>query len=383
MSRFLFSALGSAGDVHPFIAVAQALRARGHAVRILASPHFEQRIDRAGVPFVPMGTAGEYERLLRRPELWRAREGSRFIFDQLLDRLPESHAATVAAIEGSDTVLVGSTLSWGMRLVQEQHGLRGANVHLSPACLLSAFDAPVLPGIGDLSWMPWWSRRLLLSAGERLLVDRLVGPRLDAFRATLGLPPVRRILSRWMHAPELVIGAWPAWFAPAQPDWPPQTETCGFPRFDEGGAGLDPSTDAFLADGPKPIGFTPGSAMAHGERFFAKALAASAALGCRALLITPYRDQLPRSLPDGVHHLSYAPFGVLLPRLAALVHHGGIGTSAEALAAGIPQAVAPFAHDQFDNDPLTTGAAARWAATIAAAEAPATVIARRLERLAA
>jgi rhamnosyltransferase subunit B len=104
-------------------------------------------------------------------------------------------------------------------------------------------------------------------------------------------------------------------------------------------------------------------------------VAASAALNQRALLITPFADQLPHPLPPHAHAVSYAPFDALLPRLAALVHHGGIGTTAQALAAGLPQGVVPFAHDQFDNATrlvkrgvglrLTTRSSVRqWAATL-------------------
>ena len=90
--------------------------------------------------------------------------------------------------------------------------------------------------------------------------------------------------------------------------------------------------------------------MAHGAAFFAKAVDACASLGQRALLISPFRDQFPAILPAGAIHVPYAPFSALLARLSGLVHHGGIGTSAQALAAGIPQLVVPpFAHDQFDN----------------------------------
>ena len=348
MARFLVSALGSAGDVHPFIAISQALIARGHAVRMIASPHFEERIGRAGVGFVPMGAPGDYERLLQRPELWQPRRGARFILDELLARLPEAYETTRAAAD-VDTVLVGSTLSWGMRLVQDADRLRGATVHLSPTCIQSAIAPPILPGIGDLSWLPTPLLRSLQWAGERLLLDRLIGRRLNPFRASLGLPPVRRIWSRWIHSPDLVIGAWPAWFAPRQADWPPQAETSAFPLFAEGGQPLDPALERFLADGAAPVVITAGSAMAHGGRFFERALAACAALDRRAVAVTAYAGQLPSPLPAWAHHAPYAPFSALLPRVAAVVHHGGIGTSAQALAAGIPQAIAPFAHDQFDN----------------------------------
>jgi rhamnosyltransferase subunit B len=81
----------------------------------------------------------------------------------------------------------------------------------------------------------------------------------------------------------------------------------------------------------------------------ARALDACTALGVRAVVVTPYTGQLPAQLPASVYHADYVPFDLLLPKLAAVVHHGGIGTLAQGLAAGVPQLIAPHAHDQFDN----------------------------------
>jgi UDP:flavonoid glycosyltransferase YjiC (YdhE family) len=69
----------------------------------------------------------------------------------------------------------------------------------------------------------------------------------------------------------------------------------------------------------------------------------------RGILLTRHRRHIPARLPDGVAHCSYAPFSQLLPRCAMLVHHGGIGTTAQALASGKPQIITPFSFDQFDN----------------------------------
>lgn len=346
--QFVVSAIGSAGDVHPFIALSQVLVGRGHRVRMLASPHFEARIRAAGIEFVALGAAGDYERMVQRPELWHPRRGTRLVLEELARRLPEAYAATAELAAPGDSVLVGSTLSWNVRLLQEKTGLPAATVHLAPMCLPSVEQPPVLPGVADLSRLPAWSVRLLFWAGERFAVDRWVGPRLNRLRAELGLPPVRRVWSRWTHSPDLVLGAWPDWFAAPQPDWPPRTETTGFPLFDEAAA-LDPALEDFLQGGEPPVGITPGSAMAHGASFFSHAVRACRSLGRRAVLLTPYPAQLPTPLPSGIRHFAYAPFSALLPRLSALVHHGGIGSSAQALAAGLPQIVAPFAHDQFDN----------------------------------
>ena len=89
--------------------------------------------------------------------------------------------------------------------------------------------------------------------------------------------------------------------------------------------------------------------MYHGHEFFLASVQACKKLNRRGILLTRHAGQIPKNLPDSVRHFTYAPFSQILPRAAALVHHGGIGTSAQAMAAGCRQLVTPFAHDQFDN----------------------------------
>ncbi len=320
----------------------------------MASPVFAERIAAAGLGFLPFGSAEQHERVLQQPDLWNPRRSFALMWREMQPQLEAAHAALVARIEPGRTVLVGGTLSWHVRLAQETHAVPALTVHLSPVCIFSALAPARLPGFIDLrGWPAGWVRTVHRWA-ERLAVDRVVAPGLDAIRRRLGLAPVRRVLSHWVHSPQGVACAWPADFAPAQADWPPLAVTTGFPRWPATpGQTLAPELEAFLAAGAAPVGFTPGSAMAHGRDFFRRALKASAALGQRALFITPYADQLPQPLPPWAHHVAYAPFDLLLPRLRALVHHGGIGTGAQALAAGLPQGLAPLAHDQFDN-------AGRW-----------------------
>ena len=89
--------------------------------------------------------------------------------------------------------------------------------------------------------------------------------------------------------------------------------------------------------------------MRQGRQFFLESIKACQLLGRRGLLLTPYRDQVPATLPDEIRHFDYIPFGQLMPRVATLAHQGGIGTLARALAAGVPQLVMPNAYDQPDN----------------------------------
>ena len=89
--------------------------------------------------------------------------------------------------------------------------------------------------------------------------------------------------------------------------------------------------------------------MLFGHRFFAESVAACARLNRRGILLSMNAQHIPRELPTSIIHVDYAPFSALLPRVAALVHHGGIGTTAQALRAGVSQLIMPLSHDQFDN----------------------------------
>jgi UDP:flavonoid glycosyltransferase YjiC (YdhE family) len=123
-----------------------------------------------------------------------------------------------------------------------------------------------------------------------------------------------------------------------------------FPLWDEGtDAALAPVVQEFLAGGEPPIVFTPGSANVFGRPFFHAAVEACQRLKRRGILLSRFSEHVPELLPISIKHFPYIPFGQLLPKAAALVHHGGIGTTAQALAAGIPQLAMPLAHDQFDN----------------------------------
>jgi UDP:flavonoid glycosyltransferase YjiC (YdhE family) len=189
-----------------------------------------------------------------------------------------------------------------------------------------------------------------LRAADRFFIDPRLAPAVNAFRAGLGLPAVSRLLDRWLHSPELVIGLFPDWFAAPQPDWPPNVHLTGFPLYDERDSrDPQPELNRFLDAGEPPVVFTGGSAMAHDAEFFRVSAEVCRVSGRRGLLLTQFPEQVPARLPETVRHFHYVPFSEVLPRAAAFVHHGGIGTIAQGIAAGVPQLVVPLAHDQPDN----------------------------------
>jgi rhamnosyltransferase subunit B len=191
---------------------------------------------------------------------------------------------------------------------------------------------------------------MLLSLLERTVSDPIIAPDLNRFRASLGLPPVRSISRTWLHSPTRVICAFPDWFAAPAPDWPANTVCTGFPKLPSAGTGeLDPALLAFIEAGAPPIAFTPGSGVGSSRLFFDRALDACRALGRRAILATPFRDQLPDILPEFAFHAAYVPYDLLAPQVAAFVHAGGIGTIGLLLEAGTPQLFTPFTAEHTDN----------------------------------
>ena len=248
------------------------------------------------------------------------------------------------------TVLVGHPLAFAARIFEEVHRAPAATVHLAPSIFRSDYQQPVqVPGV-DLTGLPIWLKRSMWWLVDHWLIDRHILPELNKWRSELGLTPVSRVFKEWMHSPRLVIGLFPEWFAPIQPDWPPQLVLTGFPLYDEPDEhSLSPGLLMFLDQGAPPILCTPGSANRLASSFFSAALDASNRLGRRALFLTPFPEQLPASLGADVHHEPYVPFSKVLPRCAAIVHHGGIGTCAQGLAAGVPQLTMPMGFDQPDN----------------------------------
>jgi UDP:flavonoid glycosyltransferase YjiC (YdhE family) len=224
-----------------------------------------------------------------------------------------------------------------------------ATVHLQPSIIRSLVDQGMAGTLRISASQPMWFKRTFFRLADWFLIDRALKGGLNEFRATLGLPPVDRVMHRWMHSPRLVIGFFPDWFASRQSDWPPETHLVGFPLWDSGNAILPQDARDFLEAGEPPVIFTPGSAGATMHRYFRESVEAVRKLRRRAMLVTNFPEQVPSDLPPYVKTFGYLPFSDLLPHAAMLVYHGGIGTLAQTIKAGIPHLVVPNGHDQFDN----------------------------------
>ena len=343
----LLCTIGSAGDVNPFIGIGQKLMQRGFRVVLITSQYFESQARGAGLEFFGLGSSEDYQSIIQNPDLWSPDKGFKVFADRVVFPIMEPAYEIIAGFDPSKTILVAQGQFFAAHIAHEKLGFPFITIHLQPAAFRSVHEFPLLP----ISLPPFVIRGLF-SLIDALVLDKLFAPNINRFRQSLGLPPINKIFGGWMHSSQKNLGLFPDWFAHPQPDWPPQTQLTSFVYYDKqqnGNEELPEELETFLGAGSAPIIFTAGTAMKHADKFFLDCIGACQLLGQRGILLTQHPEQLPAELPQGIQHFSYLPFSTVLPRAAALVHHGGIGTTAQAIAAGIPQVIRPMAHDQPDT----------------------------------
>lgn len=336
--------------MHPFVGIGRTLRARGHDVIVFGPEPHRGLVEKNGLAFVSMVSTEQYESATLDPDLWHPKRG----FETVLKMIKPSLAAGYAQLEQyylpGQTMVVGHPLGFHTRLFEDKTGCPAASTHLAPSSLRTSYQVPALPPGVDISNFPRWLKDSFWWLVDRFGIDPLIVPEVNRLRAVHGLPPVHRVFKDWINSPRLVIGLFPDWFGPRQPDWPAAFTHASFPLWDDpDSTHLDPELLTFLDAGSPPVVVSPGTANRHAEPFFRAAKAALDRLGLRGLFLTGYPEQLPPGLPETVMVRRYAPFSAVLPRSAAFVHHGGIGTLAQGLAAGKPQLMMPMSFDQPDN----------------------------------
>lgn len=349
--KILLAPVGSHGDVHPFVGMGLALQARGHAVTLIANAIYKPIADRHGFAFAEVGSADDFHRLTHDPLLWHPSKSLRAVFkDDLLRKLlPMTFQAIESHNVAGQTVVLSGSLGLAARIANERLGIPLVTVHLQPISIHSVESPPRFPSGPRLEYFPRWFRRGAYWYAERVIIDGYLATAVNDFRREIGLPPIRRIWGQWRQSPDLILGLFPKWFATA-PDWPKQMHQTGFIRYDQGESHeLPRGLEQFLNDGEPPIVVSFGSAMRQGLRSFTAAAEACHQLKRRCLILAKSGDQIPAKLPPGCTQFDYAPFSQVFPRAAAVIHHGGIGTTAQCLAAAVPQFVMPMAFDQPDN----------------------------------
>lgn len=351
--HFVVVTIGSAGDLFPFMRVALALRAHGqmsgHRVSMLGPRQHAPFVEPTGLAF--HGLPAD-EAVLDHPDLWHPTRGLAVVWRATRPAMARVPAFVAALPKHERIVLLAHPLALPEADLcrARRPGLKVAAAWLAPSNLPTVHDPLMLGPYPVPRWVPLGVRRWLWRRLGDALINPVALPSVNAARAEQGLAPVADLIDFIVQVPDLSVTLFPEWFAPTQPDWPQPLLRTGFPLYDPSPqAQLSPEVARFLEAGTRPVVFTPGTGNRQAAWYFRCALDACARRGLRAILLTPHREQLPAQLPTPVLWQDYVPLRALLPHVAALVHHGGIGTTAEALRAGTPQLLVPLAHDQFDN----------------------------------
>jgi UDP:flavonoid glycosyltransferase YjiC (YdhE family) len=363
-ARIVITSFGSSGDLNPYIAIAAGLKACGHRPVIATSSYYHREVEDSGLEFSPtrpsFTRAGSVKTLYYRYfnssfGVMRITKGAK------LPILEGNYADLMTAVRDAD-LLISSPGSFCAPLVAVKTGIPWISTIHTPAYFYSAHDRtvpPLFPPLAHLNGLGTPVRKVarnLLRKATRSLCRPY-----DVMRQRKGLPPGGHPSFEGLHSPSLVLVLVSPHYVSPQPDWPPNTCITGFPLPDVGkpGASLPPRMEEFLAQGPPPVLFTLGSSAALFPRFFEIGIEAALRLGVRAILLG--KDIPARLVPDSVRRkgialFDYAPYSLVFPRAAVVVHHGGIGTTGLALRSGRPMLVTPQAHDHFDNAARVTRA---------------------------
>lgn len=373
----MVATLGSAGDLYPLLAVARALAERGEPVVFLGQEGHRAEVQAQGLHFEAIVSAEAEQRTAQHPLLWHPVAGLGVLWRHLcLPAIDPTLAVLRRLAAASDAPLpvLASPLVLGARLARELLPLRLSTALPAPAALRSCADPLFLGPWQVPPWLPRPLRRLLWAALDRWKLQPLAAPRLNRWRADHGLPPLPGpVFERWLHSPDQVIGLFPPQFAADPGDWPVPVQLTGFPLYEsQRQPQPDAALDRWIGRSPQPVlVFFDGSAAAPTEPGRAELLQRLQHSGRRCLVLGGHGSAPPglsNRLPARVsadtptlRHQPWVDLSALLPRVALLVHHGGIGTTAQALAAGVPQLILPRAYDQFDNaERVARLGAGRW-----------------------
>jgi rhamnosyltransferase subunit B len=350
-TELLMASVGSAGDIHPFIAVGHAMVQRGHAVAMFSHAPHQQAIESAGLEYVDAGPTLDYEACVQSAQLWHPVKGMGVLWRALLAPSIAPLYKVLQQRQHSNLRVLAGPQMLGARLAQEHLGTALTTAYTAPSMLRSCL-APTT--IAHTSWprgTPRWLLRRLWQAVDHYKLEPMARPYLDKVCAQLQISPVQSpsIFGQWMHAAS-GITLFPDWFAPPKADYPAALQYGDFPRYTlDAPSTLSAELQQFLAQGSAPVVVMLGTAMAHAAAQFAVWQAALQRANLRGIFLSGHASQLPRVRTDSIFYAEYTPFTTLLPHCSAIVHHGGIGTCAQAMAAGIPQIIQACAHDQFEN----------------------------------
>jgi rhamnosyltransferase subunit B len=354
MNKIVVTTIGSLGDLHPQIAIALELQQRGHKIIFATQSGYQAKIEALGLEFHRLRPDNkEMKDPQEMARMMDLKTGSEYIVKQwLMPNLRDTYTDLIDSAKDADLIISGEVV-YATRLVAEKLGIPWFTSLLQPIAFFSADDPSVIPLFPFLAKLRGLGHRF--NSAVNLLLNAITkswAEPIHQLRAELGLPQLSgNLIIDNKCSPYLVLALFSTVLAQPQPDWPQQTIVTGFTFYD---GDLDPIElpsilQQFLATGTPPIVFTLGSAaVTTPGTFYQESIKAAKQLNRRAVLLIG-ENTPPVNLPPEIIAIDYVPYSQIFPHACAIVHQGGIGTTAQALRAGVPTIIMPYSHDQPDN----------------------------------
>ena len=342
--KVVLTSIGSRGDVQPMLAIAQALARRGHHAVIAAPPDFGEWVRGFGFEFAALGMDVNAFMQTHRETLGanglRFFQVARRMFEE---QLPAQLDALSALAHEADAIVFAAGAATGPS-TGEKLGIPVLGVLFTTAVLPSREHAPVL-----VPWrtLPKWLNRMLWRASDPMW-NLLLRKAMNHARERHALPPIRDAVAHLYGDAGFVVAVDPAIFPP-DPQWSARIPAVGFLFLEPRETSLDPELEAWLREGEVPIYIGFGSMTGRGpERMQRLVIDAITSLGRRALVSRGWAN-LDADMPPTWRVIGETPHALLFPSMACVVHHGGSGTTAAALRAGVPQVLVPLILDQYHH----------------------------------
>jgi sterol 3beta-glucosyltransferase len=345
--------VGSRGDVQPAVALGKALKQAGHEVRLFTHEVFAGLAGAHGVDFVPL-PGDPREALITTAAVELGHNPVRFVRwlrEGFRPVLRDIFRMTLDVVDGSD-VVIASSLAIATFHVAERLGIPAISMQLQPTTLTRAFPGATTPP--PPAWLPCkGTYNVLATKLSNQTVMQLLRPLTNECRVDLlGLSPLS--VRRWWQVDSSdndapMIYAYSPAVLPRPSDWGHFKQVSGY-WFLDGATPYEPPGDlaAFLDGGPPPIFVGFGSMVDHKRDETTEiVIDAVERTGQRAILQAGWSGLGGRNMPDSILAVDDVPHDWLFPRCAAVVHHGGAGTTAAGLRFGLPTVVVPFFLDQF------------------------------------
>lgn len=324
MANILIMTHWTDGDVVPFIRMGKELCLRNHNVTLFTHKYYEEHARAAGLDFVAIDTIEEYHQMMQDMvgdidsvlsdtgiSAYRAK------YESIEKRLQEYKLIAEYCTKEDTIIIAKNRSSLSAFLAAEKFDIPIVSVFMAPYEVYSMLNFQEI-------------------YGEKILDE------MNELRSRVELPPVRTWLE-WQSSPDYQIGLWPKWFSEdTLEEWPAPIVPIGFPldiNRTVKVSNMDQRLQDILNGEQKPIIITGGTSRMLRNEFYPACVEVCGEMNVPTILLTKYKELVPKDLPKNVEWFSHIPLDSVMPYIGAIIHHGGIGTTGGALYAGVPQLV--------------------------------------------